>query len=367
MKAFLPALGTVALGIAVLLTLFLALATKLFTLRPPSGPDAMGLVVVVFLPIAAWILVLVAALAGIGRGGFDWVSGSPGIPTLAVLGTTVGLAILSVAAAVFSLEVRYDSRTVVGLAGGFLLLLFVAGLLGFLLWSDPAAVAIARWLRPAGVALASLAVLAFLGGFVAIARSSAEDAKRAEEARAADAVRDAEYRADEEARRAAQAAELAALPDDAPIEVFLTHLFIDKSEEHHRKAVERIRALPGLTARLAARLEHPEPLQREYVLNFVEMAGTPDPAWEPLVRQAIARLAADYRAEAKDLSLGRITHVKGLSWGALLAAQTFGPKRFEPEVRELREAVAQWPNEDPRKDALEVIDLYLAGKPVPES
>ena len=36
-------------------------------------------------------------------------------------------------------------------------------------------------------------------------------------------------------------------------------------------------AMPAtmLTARLAARLEHPEPLQREYVLNFVELAGTP--------------------------------------------------------------------------------------------
>jgi len=96
------------------------------------------------------------------------------------------------------------------------------------------------------------------------------------------------------------------------------------------------------------------------------MAGTPDPAWEPLVRRAIVRLAADYRAEAKDPSRGRITHVKGLSWGALLAAQTFGPKRFEAEARELREAVSLWPNEEPRNEALEVIDLYLAGKPLPE-
>ena len=84
------------------------------------------------------------------------------------------------------------------------------------------------------------------------------------------------------------------------------------------------------------------------------------------MRRAIVRLAEDYRADAKDLSLNRITHVKGLSWGALLAAQTFGPKRFEPEARELREAVAQWPNEGPRNDALEVIDLYLAGGPLPE-
>lgn len=367
MKALLPALGTTALGVAVLLTLLLAVATKFFTLRPPSGPDSMGLFVVFLLPVLAWLLVLAGALAAVGRGGFDWVSRTPGVPTLAVLGTTVGLAILSVAAAIFSLEVRYDARTLAGIAGAFLLPLVVAGLLALLLWSDPPAVAGARWLRPAGVALACLAAIAFLGGFAALVKSSAEDARRAEESRLDDEKRAAEIRAENAALEAKQDAELAALPDDAPLETYLAHLFIDKSEEHHRKAVARIRALPDLTARMAARLEHPEPLQREYVLNFVKMAGTPDPAWEPAVRKAIVRLAADYRAEAKDLSIGRITHVKGLSWGALLAAQAFGPKRFEAEVRELREAVAQWPNEDPRKDALEVIDLYLAGKPVPES
>jgi hypothetical protein len=365
MRTLLPGLGTAVLGIAVLLTLALALTTKLFTLRPPSGPDAMGLVVVLFLPVGAWLLVLFGALLCIARGGFDWVSRSQGIPTLVVLGTVAGLGILSVGAAVFSLEVRYASRTVAGLAGGFLLPLLVIGLVGFLLWSEPGSVAGARWLRPAGSVLAALAVLAFAGGFVLFLKGAAEDARRAEEGRVADEARQEEYRAEEEARRTVQAAELAALPDDTPLETFLTHLFIDKSEEHHLKAVERIRALPNLTQRMAARLEHPEPLQREYVLNFMKMAGSPDPAWEPLVRRAIVLLAADYRAEAKDLSLNRITHVKGLSWGALLAAQTFGPKRFESEARELRGAVALWPNEGPRNDALEVIDLYLAGNPVP--
>ena len=292
MRTLLPGLGTAALGIAVLLTLALALTTKLFTLRPPSGPDAMGLIVVFFLPIGAWVLVLFGALVCVARGGFDWVSRSPGIPTLAVLGTVVGLGILSVGAAVFSLEVRYASRTVAGLAGGLLLPLLVVGLVGFLLWSEPAAVSGARWLRPAGALLGALAVLAFAGGFVLFLKGAAEDAQRAEEGRLADEARQKEIRAENAARRGRQAAELAALPDDTPIEVFLTHLFIDKSEEHHRKAVERIRALPDLTERMAARLEHPEPLQREYVLNFVEMAGTPDPAWEPLVtprRSSVSR------------------------------------------------------------------------------
>lgn len=365
MRTLLPGLGTAALGLAVLLTFALALTTKMFTLRPPSGADAMGLVVVLFLPVAAWLLVLFAALAGVGHGGFDWVSRSPGVPTLAVLATVVGLGILSTAAAMFSLEVRYSSRTVLGLAGGFVLPLAVVAFLGALLWSEPAAVAAARWPRPAGTALAGLAAVAFAGGLVFLAMGSAAKARAAEESRRWYDESSERIRAENAEREAKQAAELAALPDDTPVEVFLTHLFIDKSEEHHRKALERIRALPDLTARLAARLEHPEPLEREHVLNFIAMAGTPEPDWEPLVRAALVRLAADYRAEAKDLSIGRISHVKGLAWGALLAAENFGPKRFEAEARGLREAVALWPNEGPRSDALEVIDLYLAGEPLP--
>lgn len=366
MRTLLSGLGTTALGVAVLLTLALALTTKLFTLRPPGGPDSMGLVVVFFIPIGAWLLVLFGALACVRRGGFDWVSRSPGVPTLAVLGSVVGLGILSVAAAAFSLEVRYSSRTVVGLAGGLLLPLFVIGFVGFLLWNDSAAFASLAWLRPTGAFLATLAVLTFCGGFIVLVKSSAEDARRAEEGRAADEARWAQMRAEGAKREEAQAAQLVALPDDTPIEVFLTHLFIDKSEEHHRKAVERIWALPDLTTRLEARLEHPEPLQREYVLNFVKMAGTPDPAWEPAVRKAIVRLAADYRAEAKDSSAGKITHVKGLAWGALLAAQKFQGVRFDAEVGELRTAVAQWPEGGERDEALGLLDLYLAGKAVPD-
>lgn len=366
MSALLPGLGITALGFALLLTFLLALTTSFFTLRPPSGPDSMGLIVVFFIPAAAWLLVLLGALAGVGLGRFDWVSGSPGVPTLAVLGVVTGLGILSVAAAVFSLEVRYAFRTPAGLAGGFLLPLLVVGLVGFLLWSDPAALAGARWLRPTGAALGVLAALTFCVGFVLLVKSSAENARRVEAGRVADEARWAQMRAEDAKRAEGQDSELAALPDDTPIEVFLTHLFIDKSAAHHRKAVERIRALPDLTARLAARLEHPEPLQREYVLNFVEMAGTPDPAWGPAVGKAIVRLAADYRAETKDRSRGGITHVKGLAWGALLAAQTFGPRRFETEVTELRAAVATWPEGGERDEAVALADTYLVGKPVPE-
>jgi hypothetical protein len=365
MRTLLPGLGTAALGLAVLLTFALALTTKLFTLRPPGGPDAMGLVVVFFLPVVAWLFVLAGALAAAGLGRFGWVSRSPGIPTLAVVGTVVGLGILSTAAAMFSLEVRYASRTAVGLAGGLVLPLAVVAFLGALLWTDPASIADARWPRPAGAVLGGLAALAFAGGLVFLAMSSAEKARVVEEQARADADWETRNRQETAALREKQAAELDALTDDTPLEAFLAHLFIDKSEEHHQQAVRRILALPDLDARLAARLEHPEPLEREHVLNFVAIAGTPDPAWEPIVRRAILRLAADYRAEAKDLSINRITHVKGLAWGALLAAEAFGPRRCEAEARELRAAVALWPSEEPREDALAIVDLYLAGKPLP--
>ena len=35
-------------------------------------------------------------------------------------------------------------------------------------------------------------------------------------------------------------------------------------------------------------------------------------------------------------------------------------------ARELRDAITAWPDEDPRKSALEVVDLCLAGKPLPD-
>lgn len=365
MKKILSGLGTAALGLCVLLTLLTAVTTSAFTLRPPSGPDSMGLFVLFVLPFLAWILVLLAALLGVFRGSFDWVSRLPGVPTLAVLGTTVGLGGLSVAAVIFSLEIRFATRTVVGIAGGFLLPLFVVGFVALALWTDPAALAAARWPRRAGAVLASLAFLACCGGGVLWVQDAREDARRAEERRVEDEAREAKARADAAEVAAKQDADLAALPDDTPIEKFLAHLFIDKSEEHHRKAVARIRALPDLPARLAARLEDPAPLQREFALNFVKMAGTPDPAWEPAVRKSIVRLAADYRAEAGDRSAGRITHVKGLAWGTLLAAQTFGPKRFETEVKELRAALASWPDGEERNEALRLLDLYLAGETVP--
>ena len=366
MRTLLPGLGTAALGLAVLLTLLLAVTTKLFTLRPPAGPDAMGLFVVFLLPVLVWLLLLAAALAAVARGGFDWVSGSAGVPTLAALSATVGLGGLSVAAVLFSLEVRYAARTVVCLAGGLALPLAAVAFLGALLWSEPAALAAARWLRPAGLSFGLLAALAYAGGGGLLVKEAGESARRAAAVKAEEDEWSRRNEAEMTALRERQAAELTALPNDAPIEAFLAHLFIDKSTEHHRKAVARIRALPDLTARLAARLESPEPLEREHVLNFVAMAGTPDPAWEPLVRGALVRLAADYRAEAKDLSIGRITHVKGLAHGALLAARAFGPGRFEPEVHDLRAAVAEWPNEGPREEALALIDLHLEGSPLPE-
>ena len=57
--------------------------------------------------------------------------------------------------------------------------------------------------------------------------------------------------------------------------------------------------------------------------------------------------------------------MKGLTWGALLAAQTFGAKRFEAEVKELRAAVAAWPEGGGRDEALELADAYLRGEVVP--
>ena len=103
MKALLPALGTTALGVAVLLTLLLAVATKFFTLRPPSGPDSMGLFVVFLLPVLAWLLVLAGALAAVGRANgreaafevaqeaLRWAVGADGVPASELSAFTAAL------------------------------------------------------------------------------------------------------------------------------------------------------------------------------------------------------------------------------------------------------------------------------------
>ncbi len=361
-----PTIGTIALGLAVLLTLVTAGVTKLYTMKPPSGSDAMGLVVIFFVLIVAWLLTLVAAFIAVRRGAFDWVSGTPAVPTLAVLATAVGLGALSVVAAGMGLEARTGAwRTPIGLAGAFLLPLAVQGFVAALLWTAPSVLAARSWPKAVGWPLLVLAfatagwgVVAWVQSENARARARQEQESEWEKSRLEEAERQRRHDAEQDAA-------LDALPDDAPLEQFLSHLFIDTGAAHHALAVERIRKLPDLTRRLEARLSDPLPLEREHAANFVGLCDPADPAWAPAIRKAILLLADDYRADAKDPSRGHITHVKGLTWGILLAAERFREDRFDAEARTLRSALEAWPRGGERDEAIGLVDDYLARRPLP--
>lgn len=361
MSNALPLLGTIALAIAALLTLLVAAMTSLFTMKLPGGPDAMGIVVVFFVQLLAWVLTLGAAFAAVRRGSFDWLTRSGALAALLVLVVVAGLAGLAVAAANASLSPATPARTLVGLSGALLLPLLAQAYLLGLLRSDAASVGASPWTRPVAGLLALAALLACGLGLLEMVRSGRQKARAIEAARQHEDAWQAEQREWRKRKDAEDAAALDALPDDAPLETFVTHLFIDKSDAHQARALARIRKLPDLTSRLQECLSGPEPLQREYCASVIRRSEDPDPAWAPIVGKAITLLAEDYRRDARDRARGKITHVTGLTKGILLAAQRFDV-RFEAEARDLKAALRSWPDPDQRKEPIGLVDLYLAGQ-----
>lgn len=366
MSSSLPLLGTIALALAALLTLLVAVITSFFTMKMPGGPDAMGIVVVFFVQLLAWVLTLGAGFAAVRRGSFDWLTRSGALASLLVLAVVAGLAGLAVAAADASLSPATPARTLVGLSGAFLLPLLTQAYLLALLRSEAGSLGASPWPRPVGGVLVLVAVVAYGLGAVAWLHHEEQRAIAATAERRREDARQEEQRQWREKKEAEDAAALDALPDDAPIETFVTHLFIDKSAAHQQRALGRIGQLPDLTARLEACLSGPEPLQREYCANFIHECKDPDPAWAPIVGRAIALLAGDYRLDAKDRSRGKITHVTGLTKGILLTAQRFEGIRFEAEARDLLAALRTWPDPEQAAEPISLAEAYLEGRRIPE-
>jgi len=224
----------------------------------------------------------------------------------------------------------------------------------------------AVWVRVAGWLMLGASVIVYAVGAISWYKANEAKGKR-EIAREVEREEEARRYAEEAKQKELQDdAQLDAMPDDAPLEEYLSHLFIDKSEAHHARAVNRINGLPNLVARVEERLSNPLPIQREYCANYIRQCGTPDPAFVPALRKSILLLAQDYRLESENPERHMITHVKGLTWGTLLTIQRFSGVDFKKEVGELREAVSLWPQSDERDAAIEYIDMFIRGEKVPE-
>lgn len=361
MGTFIPILGTLLLAAALFFTLGLAAATSMYTMRPPSGPDAMGLAGLFFAAVGAWVLIVIAAGIAAARGSLGWIAPSTALASLLVVVAVIGLGALSVAGVCMSFERRYALRTPIGLAGGFVLPMIVIMFTAALLWLPPAEATAATWTRFFVFPLAVLSLGAW-GGAAVLGMRHLSAVERHHAAEAADMER-RHQRAVAEARErdAKHAAELAALPDDTPLPVFLTHLFIDKSEQHHARAMARIAALPDIRARIEAALADPTAIQREYCAHYVRHCAAPDTALAPAVAKAITLLARDIELAAAD---GQLNHARGMTEGILLTAEKFPDADFTVEVKQLRSSMEKWPHEGTRAKAIATIDRFLSGQPV---
>ncbi len=361
MHLLLPILGTLALAGAAFLTLMIAGATGFFTMRKPSGPDAMALAGPFLAGILCWALLALAAGIAAGRGSLQWITDSTPAAVILAFVTVAGIGGAAVAGIAVSFETRHSFRTGVGLLAGLVLPAIVAMFIAALLWTPPLQLARQAWPRVFLYPLAAISLAAWVTAFVFYLRHLAAQERRAVE-RAKELERQYEQnREDAKKRDIEHAAQLAAMPDDAPLAEFLTHLFIDKSEEHHARAMARISSLPDVRNRIEATLADPVPLQREYCANYIRNCPGVDAALAPAVGHAILLLAEDIERAAPT---GDLRHAVGMTQGILMTAEKFTGVRFDEEAKKLRAALEKWPHESSRVAALAAADRYLKGEPV---
>lgn len=365
MDTALSIIATLALLASLAGPLIMAAGTKGFTIRVPSGPDAMGIVVFFILSVAHWLATLLGAILVACRGVFAWIATPAGAAAILLAFATIALGVLSFLAMIASLE-RKPWRTPAGWAGAFALPAAWSFYLLILAWFDPGMASRDLWPRLVGAPFALAAVASIILVLWITMKRQAAAADRLAKARAESDARDEQNRLDAIARDAQHKAELDALPDDAPLTTFITHLFIDKSDAHHALALARIASLPDLAPRFARELTHPDPLQREYLLNYFRVAPALDPALveslRPHIDACFTRLADDFDAAARDNRADQVRHVRGMTLGLLLSAQRFNT-RFNDGAQRLRDALDRWPAHS-RQEALDLVDRYLAGEQI---
>ncbi len=360
------AIGTLALAVAALITFGLGMATGFFTAPPLRGPDTMGYAMVFFGLAIRWGLVLIAVVICLSQGKFAGVSPKVGLAALIVIACHAGLGLVATASwAQWTATAKWYT-VIAGNAGSVGLPLAVQGMLLAMLWGKAPEVNSAIWPRVIGWPAAVVAVVGLVGGVVVFVQSQVESARRQQAAMIREEQEQAENDRQNREREKRQADELAALPDDAPLDVFVTHLFIDKTEVHHAAAIERIGKLPGLGERLAASLRNPDPLKREYILNYIRMCPNPDAAWSGSVAGALSALAQDIREAPALYDATTQRSFRGMVLGALLTARKFPQRDFGGEVAAIRSALLTKEEDDSRRAALELVDRFEAGRPLEE-
>ncbi|MBX3365333.1 MAG: hypothetical protein KF866_11290 [Phycisphaeraceae bacterium] len=293
-----PILTTILLIPAVLATLFNAASTKAFAGRPPSGPDAMGVIVLLFAAIIAGCAFVLAAWLCVAAGAFSWLNAPAGVPFALATIVTLGIVFAAACVVIVWMERAKPWIQPVGLIFGIIAPLLLALTLFLLAWSafpDTHPGRITRFLAAILCLPAFAGYLSAGGLFILFFRQSSANARRTREARI-------EFEAEWERKR--NRAPLEALHEDFAAASLNTPLwwFIASLPDHDDPAcrafiIDRARRVPDFENDLTHTLDSTHPRYRHGCVDLIRFTPIESlrPEWAAPLAAAIERTAAELR------------------------------------------------------------------------
>lgn len=353
-----PILITILVLVGVLLLLANVGATSGYTARVPSGPDAMGVIVLIFASIGGGVALLVATWLCGARGGLSWIAPGAGLATTIASAVTLGIAIASAGLVIAWIERAGAWIVPVGLIAGGIAPIGLAVVLLVSAWTPGERLAESQALTLATLPLAlvgSAGLIAGLIGIGAALQQSAANAERRFEQEQADEARWAAKRA--RPPIVALREDFAEMSPTTPLWCFIAGMPDTSDPECRAFIIERALQVPEFDRDLASTLTNAHPRYRHGGLDLIRFA--PDaqlkPEWSPIVVQAISITAQQIREQENWLTPDDfanpdpIEHVR-----ALVEASRRFPETDETRqvIGSLRQAIESRPTGAARDAAL---------------
>jgi hypothetical protein len=354
---------TLLVVVWVLGVLFNAALSGAYASAPPTGPQAMGLVVPIFGIAIASVALILATWICVGRGGFDWVSGTPLVPT--AVATVVMLGVCLAASGALGVwmegEMTFGRAVVpIGVVCGVLVPLATVVLLLVCAWMDPSSPRGLALLRGLGGVLVVGALAGYALGSLGLCTALVQRARNREATRVSDQAFDEKWRKIREAPIAERiVSDVAEAGAETPLWVFAARLPEAPDDATSALLITRALKVPGFSADLERTITSEQPLYRFGCAKLIARA-TPaqrHAAWAgPLarsIRVTIAEMDADpkWLLHHAQLNPDPHSHVEAL----LQASDALGnPPETAAAVRDLKAAIRRLERGLPRDFTLQL-------------
>lgn len=339
----------------------------MYASSPPKGEQAMGLIVPIFGIAIASIALMLATWICIGRGGFDWVSGTRLVPTAAATLVMLGVCVAAAGALGVWMEgQKAFGRGVVpiGVVCGVLVPLAAVVMLLVCAWMDLAEVRGLLLLRALGGVLIAGAIGGYVLGVIGLRSALAQRARNREAVLVSTLAFDEKWRKIREAPLAERiAADLAQASAETPLWVFAARLPEAPDEATRRMVITRALKVPGFDEDLARTITSEYHLYRFGCAQLIAHATEEqrDAAWAgPLarsIRVTIAEIDADpqWLNHQTTLNPDPHAHIEAM----LQAGDALGnPPEVAKAIKELEAALRRM-----EKGMARDFTLQLFGKP----